>query len=438
MKRWTVPLVALAAVAVFAIVRRPSPPEVVPSSTLVREAPLKPEPTTAAAVPLQPIRPPSTEQAQTPAPPENPFAEELKRLRTGPLSTAKVKAIKRKVAEWARVEPAAAAGWTATIAEGWTWTDPDGSMTSEAIQATIRQEIAEIWATADPVSASVWAGALPAKESGVYSPSVVGIVGGCWARQNPEAAATWARSLPAEQARGTALEGVYEAWVRRDAREAAAWIAGRPVDESLRSERAIFVDVWTRRSPGDAASWVMSLSPEDRDPLMRPLVSLWTILSPREAARWLATDSGVDVPEGTYGDAAYQLGRKDPEAAIAWASALPEGPRRTAALLATADTWGPRDAEAAAAFFSGLPNDMTRNGPMAKVGAELLQQDPSGAEFRRLGLPTGPFDYDAQESLKRIFERWSAVDALAASAWAAEAAKSRGGRELKRLLKARK
>src|SRR6185295_18799153 len=138
------------------------------------------------------------------------------------------------------------------------------------------------------------------------------------------------------------------------------------------------------------------------------------------------TDPGAEkMTESAFRDAADQLQSKDPEAAVRWASALPEGPRRNAALLATAGTWRPRDPEGAAAFFSRLPNDLARNGPMARLGATLLQQDPSGVTFRSLGLPTGPFDYEAQEALKQIYERWSAVDSPAASAWAAEAVKSR-------------
>ena len=435
MKRWTVPLVALAALAALAILRRPAPPEAGSTSTAVRQEPLKVEAPPSAAVPLPSLRPVSPEATPTPLRQENPTADALNRLAAGPLTTAKVKAIKQKVAEWARVDPAAAAEWTATIAKGWTWTDPDGSTTSESTRATIRMLIAEIWTAADPASAAAWVARLPGAEVGAYNPSVAGIVGGIWARQNPEAAAAWAGALPSGAARQTALEGVYETWVRLNPREAAAWIAGRPRDPGLVSERAIFVDQWTRKNPRDAASWVVSLSPEDRDPLIRPLASLWTILNPKDAARWLAANPGAELPDGLFSDAARQLAYKDPEAGVAWASALPEGQRRNAALLATAGVWGPRDVAAAAAFFNGLPNDMARNGPMAKVAVALLDQDPTAASFRLLGLPTGPFDYDAQRELKGIFEKWSAADPLAASAWAAEAAKSRGGSELKFLLK---
>ena len=437
MRRWTLSLFCFGVLAVVAIVRRPSSPEVATPTQVLPQAPLNADVSPSASL-LPADRPPASESAPAPVRPTDRFADELNRLAAGPMSNGTVRTIKQMVADWARVDPAAAAAWTATIPKSWTWTNPDGSTTNEATQATIRMVLVEIWAAADPVSAASWVAHLPSGEASAFNPSIASILGTTWAQQNPQAAAAWARTVSADSVRSAALHGIYEVWVQRNAAEAAAWIAGRPRDETLGSELAILSEEWTRRSPRDAARWVLSLRPEDREPLVGPLASLWTILNVRDAARWLATTRDGEIPDWIFRDAGERLGLKDAEAAVAWASALPEGRRRTSALLGTSVYWGPRDVEAAAAFFDRLPNDMGRNGRMARVAVELLTQDPSAASFRRLGLSNGPFDYDAQSLLPEIFKSWSAVDPVAASAWASEAVKSRGGSELKQLLKSRK
>lgn len=369
------------------------------------------------------------------------IAERLARIEEKALGAEKLALLKEWIAEWARLDPVAAAAWTGSLPESWIIGDPSGSRSSHAVKYPLREMVARVWASQDPVSAAAWVESLPAKEALAYSPSLAAAVATEWFRQNREAAVTWAGEIADQKLRRWTTEAVYGIWAKTNPREAADWLSSRSGSIGDPETFTIFATEWARHNPRHAAAWAASLeSPADRTSALLSVGLMWRIFDPQGAARWLAGLPSAHRPESLILDIGRSLPAGDPDAALRWATEFPEGAERTVALLATARHWAPRDPAAAISFFHRLPSEPARNEEMVQFAWQLLKSASSsaGTLVKQLQLPTGSYDDRSMESLERLFETWSGVDPESARAWARETSETRAGRSLKAALRRRR
>jgi hypothetical protein len=146
------------------------------------------------------------------------------------------------------------------------------------------------------------------------------------------------------------------------------------------------------------------------------LTQMWAQRQPYEAARWLLA-RGSAAPRAALGQAAMQLARTDPAAAIAYVDTVPPELRATW-ISSVAAGYAQHDARAAATWVAQYRGEPGYDAAIAAVAGTTAQGDPAAAArlFESIDIAEAP---DAPQAATRIAAAWAQRDPRAAASWAA-------------------
>jgi hypothetical protein len=293
------------------------------------------------------------------------------------------------------------------------WSAPD---TSLAWARTLPQEdqdrvlgrISSSLAATDPKKAAELAASLPPSASAMEA---VTAVANQWAYKSPEEAIAWAGTLESEKARQDATSAALAQWADRDPEKAAAATGQLADDNARRSAREKIAAAWAQKSPAEAEKWALSLPLADR---YSALASVWNATAgddPAKTAASLAATlpaaAGIDSASPGLAASAGRIATawvsQDPQAAAAWATQLPDGKAREAAMASIADQWATTDTMAASTWINQLPPGRSRDEAAAKLIEKITPTDPTAAFTWAANIQ----DPDKQlQSLKNTINAW--------------------------------
>jgi hypothetical protein len=149
---------------------------------------------------------------------------------------------------------------------------------------------------------------------------------------------------------------------------------------------------------------------------LQMLTGMWAQRQPYDAARWLLA-RGSEAPRGALGQAAVQLARTDPAAAIAYVDTVAPELRATW-ISSTAAGYAQHDARAAATWVAQYRGEPGYDAAVAAVAGAAAQGDPVAAArlFDTIDAAQAP---DAPQTAGRIANAWAQRDPGAAATWAA-------------------
>lgn len=273
------------------------------------------------------------------------------------------------LADWAKRDPAAASAHALAFTN-----DQERSM---AISGVLRG-----WAEKDPAAALAWVRKL---DAGMRSEASAALFA-AWARRDIETALTTAQSLDDElrlPALGqiapalfasnrdralVLLETVpvcfagqgYFTWAQREPEPAASALLGRlpaQPQANRRSDDASTIEMqarmivrpWAGRDLAAAAAFVFAQPAPMRDRLCSEIVEIWMTSDPQAAVEWVFTLPDFDdtTRANVLSDAVSGWVQRGEKEAVAWVDALPQNPKRDAAVAALARAIMPHDAGAA-------------------------------------------------------------------------------------------
>ena len=116
-----------------------------------------------------------------------------------------------------------------------------------------------------------------------------------------------------------------------------------------------------------------------------PLIAAWSETNPEEAASWLA-NKGAQVAQGGFSHLAQQWGRRDFDAASAFADAL-TGAQRTAFLTGLANAASRMSNDEMLAWMAGYENDPAYPNMVSNAAGSLAPEDIRAAMRLIEGLP---------------------------------------------------
>ena len=260
---------------------------------------------------------------------------------------------------------------------------------------------------------------------------------------------------PPANDRNAALGAVIEALGRNDPARAIALLDSVQVPV-LRARLATSIaETWSAVHPDAAARWLVGDGARFLDPaavaapLLRALAQ-WSAFDP-EAATKFAADQPPDRGPVTrsLGLAGRAWGQKDPQAALAWARALPATDQRRGSIIQSvwqgwteqnpaqaasalgpqlfnggrlyadlagtvAKAWAGVDPGASAQWAVTLPPGSARRNALYQVAVTWTQTDPAGASRWAGSLPAGN---TRLEIWREIVGSWADADLDAAGAW---------------------
>ncbi len=260
---------------------------------------------------------------------------------------------------------------------------------------------------------------------------------------------------PPASDRNAALGAVIEALGRNDPARAIALLDGVQVPVLRAHLAAGIAETWSASHPDAAARWLVTDGARFLDPaaaatpLLRALAQ-WSAFDPEAATKFAADQPSDRGPiTRSLGLASRAWGQKDPQAALAWAQALPatdqrrdliaqnvwqgwteQNPAQAATALGqqlynggriytelagtVAKAWAGVDPNASAQWAVALPPGAARRNALYQVAATWTQTDPAGASRWAGSLPASN---SRLEIWREIVGNWADTDLNAAGAW---------------------
>jgi hypothetical protein len=218
-----------------------------------------------------------------------------------------------------------------------------------------------------------------------------------WAATAPEAALEYTRQNLKGDRQVQAVGKVLTAWAKHA--PAAAWQWARKQGAGDVHNAQLVMEEIARNSPATAARFATEFAlKEPRDAREMAMVAIrgMTYDGNFDAARQFVAGLSLPTPEeqvGLVSSLAELWGRHNPEQAMAWARALPEGPGRTQALASLGDAWAEADPARAAAFAEQLPAGQARQTALQQAVSHWNLNDPAAVnEWISHASPSPDFD----------------------------------------------
>jgi hypothetical protein len=276
----------------------------------------------------------------------------------------------------------------------------------------IRRSALTSLARDDPLAAVSIAQALP---PGNDREQMLSAVAASYGRTDPEGALAWAQSLspPSPSVVGNVLAGL----ARVDP-DRAIDLLFETMDLTNQRNAAPFVTL-LNNGVLDAEHTVKLadrlLASSNRGPVLQMVTQMWAQRQPHDAARWLLA-RGSAAPRNALGQAAMQLARTDPAAAISYVDTVSPELRATW-ISAVADGYAQHDARAAANWVTQHRGQPGYDAALAAIAGRTATLDPAAAArlLDSVDVAEAP---DATQAAQRIAQAWAQKDRRAAANWA--------------------
>ncbi|MGB6220452.1 hypothetical protein [Haloferula sp.] len=252
----------------------------------------------------------------------------------------------------------------------------------EAATFMLGQLLPFVWASKDPASALQWAGE---KDPFIEKDELSRISLRSWALKDPAAAIAWARENFNEndhksEMGNELLVGVIEGMSVNDFAGATELTKELINPHDVDSAISALLPVVWANGESAVMDWATSL-PEGlaRDAALRSVSKSLAEEDFDRAARWV---DGMDE-SGLKVEIVEEIGsigaRKDPAMAAEWLSNMPAGKARAAGLERVVSSWVQTDPRAVSEWLVQIPQDQSNDGAIAIFCHEIAKADPQGA-----------------------------------------------------------
>jgi hypothetical protein len=326
----------------------------------------------------------------------NELAAQLKKLPDGKDTNAKVAAFFKA---WAHFDPIAAlrAAGGFKISEAKTTAVQSVIASADAAQAKalakqIQEWPADVvvreqknnflnsllvkWSDLDPVGAAKFFDSM--QVDAMHFHPAASVIAQNWAAIDPSAAIEWARSHSDTQGFQGAMNGAINGWWSKDHAAAELYVAARATDSAGRQMASTLASYIFSKDPERAREWVGQLPDVDtRRQAEHVLVIQMAVNDPQSASEYAAT-LPADVREVTLGGAIIYWAASNLAAAGEWIKGL-NGPARDEALGAYSYNLLRKDPNAAAAWAATISDSKIRDKSLNGIATFWLNKDPAAA-----------------------------------------------------------
>ena len=173
---------------------------------------------------------------------------------------------------------------------------------------------------------------------------------------------------------------------------------------------------WAKQDPDAALAWASTLPEGKRAGAYNGVLGSLAVTDPQRAsAMALELEAGKDRSD-LLGNIAQSWGKKDPQEALAWVDGLEEGAEREVALGKTLNGWAQAEPAEAAAFLDNM-DEAERADHVGDVAEPWSRQDPASTAVWLEDQPEG----DGKNSgMRQTMRMWTATEPEAASTWLAD------------------
>ncbi len=308
------------------------------------------------------------------------------------------------VAAWAAQDPAHAAQFALdhpasfvsnevmdTIGKEWSKTDPAAALVfatknPDALSTRLANQTMTLWASKDLDAAGAWLANADPSVRDRLTPALME----AWAKQDSSGAIAWCEENLAGDTLKQSVAGVLKGAADKDVSTAAQLITGMdPSPERAAGAAEVakkWFPSWNSSSPPkpEALQWVGSLDNNSINSVLDAVRSQWTSADPQSMADFLTAHGNNYTEPWAYSAVARELVRKNPQAALDWASQ--QAPDR--ALQAGSDAfadWSSAQSDAALTWLNNLPANDPRRQPFIKSALRSFAWDRNSiAQFTTL------------------------------------------------------
>ena len=206
-----------------------------------------------------------------------------------------------------------------------------------------------------------------------------------WAAANPTEAIALLNQLPPEMAenRVQIAEALISGLADTDTNLATTLALGfvaEGMGEGVGMLAGIANEVLRGQGPAAASIWASSLPDGDaKGAAMSRIAGDFARIDPKGAASWIEKYAKNEFAARAIADIGGQLGRDAPTAAVAWLEGLPPGAGQLAGLQTVLGDWEDSDPQAASRYLAGLPNSQQRDAAISGFARGYAWQEPQAA-----------------------------------------------------------
>jgi hypothetical protein len=308
------------------------------------------------------------------------------------------------VAEWAARDPGRAAQVVAqmggeyaylealqVVGASWAKSDPKAGLQfaaslSPGQHAMLAKGIMSAWAERDIAGAV--AAATAERDPLARAALAPGLVA-AWGKTDPAAALAWSQEQMRGVARTEAIAGLIKAAAEKDLKTASELVADMKPGAAQNGACVSIFETWFNKGEGErtaAFDWLASLpdSAAQRAALEKVQWN-WAWKEPDAVKEFISGPYGTLASQSMVHQVARNQTSKNPEAAMKWASQLPQD-RANGAQQAVLDYWLQVRPEGAVEYARTLPAGAQREQAINTVTQTLIYQDPIQAAvwYRKL------------------------------------------------------
>ena len=232
------------------------------------------------------------------------------------------------------------------------------------------------WSDLDPVGAAKFFDSM--QGDAMHFHPAASVIAQNWAAIDPSAAIEWARSHSDTQGFQGAMNGAINGWWSKDPAAAEMYVSARATDSAGRQMASTLASYIFSKDPERAREWVGQLPDLDtRRQAQHVLVIQMAVNDPQSASEYAAT-LPADVREVTLGGAINYWAASNLAAAGEWIKGL-SGPARDEALGAYSYNLLRKDPNAAAAWAATISDPKIRDKSLNGIATFWLNKDPAAA-----------------------------------------------------------
>lgn len=229
-----------------------------------------------------------------------------------------------------------------------------------------------------------------------------------WAAKDPEAAKAWLAGSKEgnEWEKGIMERGLVSGLARNDPAAAQAYVASIK-DEGQRTRMTqVLLEEKLKQGTDAAAAWAAGLTdPQMKRGAFESIADQMYRNDPAKGLEFIKANAGDPEAATAAGNMVRRLSEKDPNEAVTFSQALPEGAVRASSFEQTFRAYGDKDAEAAGIYINtNMKTGSDRDSAIRGLARGLSRSEPEAALTWVDAITDPVVQYDsAQEVLKRSY-----------------------------------
>jgi hypothetical protein len=187
-------------------------------------------------------------------------------------------------------------------------------------------------------------------------------------------------------------------------------------DEAAKELCLRLIRRWADNNPAEAAAWATELPPGAvRAAALDQVAIAWANMKFEDAAAWARQLPDEAEKDRSLRSIAFEVARVEPFEAVRLATELPAGEARDGLVLHAAAEWASRDAEQAVEWSRQISDGPLREQVLAAVATAWADRNP--ADAAAMAMIELPSGRTRDDALISIAQRWAQQDPERAAAW---------------------